>query len=116
MDTDELIEHLAESRERVQRLPPPWIRAAIWLALSAPYVVAVVLAMPPRADLAVKLGDPRFLVEQIAALLTGVTAAVAALATTIPGFDRRIVLFPVLPLAVWLLSLGQGCLQDWIEL
>ncbi len=116
MDTDELVEHLAESREPVRRLPPPWIRAAIWLALAVPYVAVVVLAMPPRADLAVKLGDPRFLVEQIAALLTGVTAAVAALATTIPGFDRRIVLLPVLPLTVWLLSLGQGCLQGWIEL
>jgi len=62
------------------------------------------------------LADPRFLVEQIAALLTAITAAAAALATTIPGFDRRIVLFPVLPLALWLGSLGQGCLQDWIEL
>src|SRR5262249_59465207 len=65
---------------------------------------------------AAKLGDPRFLVEEIAALLTGITAAVAALATTIPGFDRRIVLLPVLPLAIWVGSLGQGCLQDWIEL
>ena len=116
MDTDELIEHLAETREPVRPLPRPWIRTAIWLALAAPYVAVVVLAMPPRADLAAKLGDPRFLLEQIAALLTGTTAAAAALATTIPGFDRRIVLFPVVPLTVWLLSLGQGCLQDWIEL
>jgi hypothetical protein len=116
MDTDELIERLAETREPVRPLPRPWIRTAIWLALAAPYVAVVVLAMPPRADLAAKLADARFLIEQIAALVTGITAAAAALATTIPGFDRRIVLVPVLPLTVWLLSLGQGCLQDWIEL
>ena len=66
--------------------------------------------------MAARLTDARFLVEQIAALLTGITAAAAALATTIPGFDRRIVLFPLLPLAVCLTSLGQGCLENWIEL
>jgi hypothetical protein len=115
MDTDKLIEHLAEAHEPVRPLPPPWVRTAIWLALAMPYVAVVVLVMSPRPDLAAKLGDPRFFVEQVAALLTGITAAVAALATTIPGFDRRILLLPIFPLAVWLGSLGQGCLQDWIR-
>jgi hypothetical protein len=113
-NTDKLIEHLAQTGEPVRPLPQPWIRTAIWLALVVPYIAVVVALMSPRADLA-KLADARFLVEQIAALLTGVTAAAAALATTIPGYDRRIVLLPVLPLAVWVASLGQGCLQDWIE-
>jgi hypothetical protein len=116
MDTDKLIEHLAQAREPVRPLLPPWIRTAIWLALVVPYIAVAVVLMSPRADLAAKLGDARFLIEQIAALLTGISAAAAALATTIPGFDRRIVLFPLLPLAVWLASLGQGCLRDWIEL
>jgi hypothetical protein len=115
-DTDQLIEHLAQAREPVRPLLRPWIRTAIWLALAVPYIAVVVLVMSPRADLAGKLGDARFLVEQIATLLTGITAAAAALATTIPGFDRRVILLPILPLAVWLASLGQGCLQDWIEL
>src|SRR5262249_56211606 len=100
MDTDELIEHLAETREPVRPLPRPWIRTAIWLALSAPYVAAVVLAMPPRADLAAKLGDPRFLLEEIAAFLTGITAATAALAPPLPRFDRSTLLLPAFPLSI----------------
>ncbi len=115
-DTDKLIEQLAQTREPIRPLLRPWIRTGIWLALALPYIAVVVLVMSPRADLAARLTDARFLVEQIAALLTGITAAAAALATTIPGFDRRIVLFPLLPLAVWLASLGQGCLENWIEL
>jgi hypothetical protein len=55
-------------------------------------------------------------VEQVAALATGVTAATAAFATVIPGYDRKFFLLPVLPLAIWLGSLGQGCVQAWIEL
>jgi hypothetical protein len=116
MKTDSLIEHLAEIGEPVRPLPRPWIRIAIWLALAMPYVAVVVLVMSPRADLADKLADPRFLVEQIAALLTAITAAAAALATTVPGFDRRIALVPALPLALWLASLGQGCLQVLMQL
>jgi hypothetical protein len=115
MNTDELIDHLATSCKPLQPLPSPWIRALIWLALAAPYVALLVLFMSPRSDLMAKLGDPRFLIEQAAALLTGVTAAAAALATTIPGLDRRIALFPLLPLAVWLGTIGQGCISDWIS-
>jgi hypothetical protein len=115
MNTEKLIEHLAQSCKPVRRLQPPWIRTAIWLALVAPYVVVIVIAMSPRPDLAAKLGDPRFVIEQSAALLTAIAAAAAALATTIPGFDRRVALLPALPLAVWLGSLGQGCVSAWIN-
>jgi hypothetical protein len=44
-----------------------------------------------------------------------VAAAVAAFATTIPGRDRRIALLPLLPLGVWLGSLGYGCVQTWVR-
>jgi hypothetical protein len=115
MNTDSLIEQLVQSRKPMRPLPPPWIRAAVWLAIAAPYVAFVVLLMSPRPDLHAELQDPRFLIEQVAAFATGVTAAIAALATTIPGFSRRIALLPVLPLAVWLGSLGQGCVSDWIR-
>jgi hypothetical protein len=116
VDTNKLIEHLAQTQRPVRPLPKPWLRTAIWLAIAAPYVALVVLLMSPRADLAAKLGDVRFVIEQVAALFTGITAAAAALATTIPGIDRRIVLLPVVPLAVWMGTLGQGCLQAWMEL
>ncbi|MGH7247712.1 MAG: NrsF family protein, partial [Pseudomonadota bacterium] len=72
MNTDGLIEHLAQSCKPVRPLPPPWIRTATWFALAAPYAAVIVLLMSPRPDLAAKLADPRFLIEQAAALLTGI--------------------------------------------
>ena len=115
METDRLIEQLSDRVEPVRRLRNPWIRTAGWAALAVPYVAVVVLVMSPRDDLLVKLFDWRFLVEEIAALATGLTAAVAALAATIPGQSRRFLWLPALPLAVWLGSLGLGCLQSWVQ-
>lgn len=113
MDTNSLINRLAESAQPLQPLPNPWIRASIWLALSLPYVALVVLIASPRGDLSEKLVESRFLIEQLAALSTGITAAVAAFATVIPGYSRKYLLVPVLPLAIWLGSLGIGCALDF---
>ena len=116
VDTDKFIERLAEAVEPVQPLSRPWIRTAAWLLVAIPYVVLVVLVVSPRADLLAKAVQWRYLVEQLAALTTGIAAATAAFATTIPGYDRRILFVPALPLAIWLGSLGEGCIQDWIQL
>jgi hypothetical protein len=109
------IRRLAESSQSVRPLPHPWMRTAVWLALSVPYMAIVVLMMSPRADLAAKMSNSRFVIEQLAALATAIAAATAAFATTMPGYTRRIILLPLVPLAVWLGSLGSGCVQDWIQ-
>lgn len=80
-----------------------------------PWVALVVLLMAPRADLAGKLTEARFLIEQAAALVTAVTAAVAAFCLAVPGYGWKPALLPVLPLALWLGSLGQGCLESWLR-
>jgi hypothetical protein len=82
--TDELIQSLAIAARPVRPLASPWTRMVLWLAIAAPYMVLVVLVVSPRADLMGKLSEARYLVEQIAALATGVAAAVAAFASTIP--------------------------------
>jgi hypothetical protein len=115
VDTEKLIRNLAASAEPVRPLPRPWLRTAGWLALSIPYIALVVLVVSPRDDLAAKLTDMQFVIEQAAALATGVTAAVAAFAMTVPGYSRKWLLLPLPPLAVWLGSLGLGCLQDWLR-
>jgi hypothetical protein len=115
MDTEKLIQTLAATAQPVQPLPRPWIRSAIWLAIAIPYIALVVYVMSPRADLAEKITDARYLIEQFAALATGTAAAVAAFATTIPGYSRKILLLPVLPLLVWLGVLGQGCVSALIQ-
>jgi len=115
MNTDELIERLAQTAEPVSRLRPPPTRTALWFALAIPYVALVVVVMSPRSDLFAKLSDPAYLVEQSAALATGITAGLAAFASIVPGFDRRILLLPILPFAIWFGSLGFGCLRSWIQ-
>jgi hypothetical protein len=115
IDTEGLIERLAEIREPARPLAPPWRRTANWLAFAVPSIVLVVAVMSPRPDLIAKVGDARFLIEQTGALLTALTAAVAAFAITVPGFERRVLLLPVIPAVAWLGTLTQGCLRDWIE-
>jgi hypothetical protein len=114
-DTDMLIERLGRGGTLAQRLPRPWIRTMAWLALAIPCVALVVVAMSPRTDLIAKISDPRFVIEQFATLATGIAAALAAFATTIPAYDRRIVFLPALPVAIWLGMLGEGCVQDWLQ-
>ena len=115
METDKLIQRLAENSDPVSRLSPPSVRTVIWLTLAIPYVVLVVLVMSPRTDLAAKLSDAAFVIEQVAALATGITAGMAAFASIVPGFDRRLVLLPFLPFGMWLGSLGLGCIRAWLR-
>ncbi len=115
MDTEKLIERLTEIGEPVRPLPRPWIRTAAWLLVAIPYVALVVFVVSPRADLISKAAEWRYVVEQVAALATGMTAATAAFATVIPGYDRKFLFLPVLPVAIWVGSLGQGCVQDWVR-
>ena len=113
--TEALARRLVEQLEAVRPLAGPWRRAAAWFALAAVFIAVVALARSLRADLATKLLEPRFVVEQTAALLTGVLAAVAAFATVTPGRSRRFVLLPLVPLVVWLGTLGHGCVMAWIQ-
>jgi hypothetical protein len=117
MDTSTLIQELANSAAPVRRLPAPWARMLIWLALSAPVLAAVIwLMMPSDIHPAVAIADRRFLIEEAALLATALTAAFAAFGSVVPGYDRRILLVPLLPLAVWLASLGEGCWRNWVAL
>jgi hypothetical protein len=115
MDTEKLIEHLTEVVEPVRPLPRPCIRTAAWLLVAIPYIALVVVVVSPRADLISKASEWRYVIEQVAALATGMTAAAAAFASVIPGYDRKFLFLPALPLAIWLGSLGQGCVQDWLH-
>lgn len=112
MDTETLIESLTTDLTRSGRLAGPWLRATMWLAIAVPYVAGVVYLMSPRSDLASKFLDPQFVVEQMAALATGIAAAAAAFGTTIPSYSRKILIAPAVTLAIWLGALGQGCISS----
>jgi hypothetical protein len=117
MDTNALIAELANSTAPVRRLPAPGTRMLLWLALSIPVLVAVVWLMSPSdINPLAALADRRFLLEEAVLLATALTAALAAFASVVPGYDRRILLIPLLPLAAWLATLGEGCWRNWVAL
>lgn len=119
MDTEQLIAKLSADARPVDRLGKPVGRALTWLAVGVPYVALVAfvaLTISPRVDLASKLGDFRYMLEQGAALATAVLAAVAAFSMGVPGRSRWLALLPVPGLAVWLGSLGEGCWRAWVRM
>ena len=87
MDTDGLINELAANATPVRPLPNPWMRTGLWLAIAFPYVALVIILMSPRPDLATQLADPRFQVEQVAALATAILAAAAAFTCVVSGTE-----------------------------
>jgi hypothetical protein len=116
VETNQLIQHLAKRAAPVGRLPAPWRRAALWFAISLPYVAAVIVLHSMDVDPSKMLADRRFIIEQIATLLTAGTAALAAFCSVVPGYNRKVLLLPLVPLAVWLAALGEACVRDWMRL
>lgn len=115
MDTNDLIRRLSATAAPIRRLPPPSVRTGCWLAMALPAVAVVVMMMSPRDDLASKLTESRFVIEQVAALLTAVSAALAAFCLIVPGQSRWVATLPAVPLALWLGTLGDGCLRYWLQ-
>ncbi|MBI3676980.1 MAG: DUF1109 family protein [Proteobacteria bacterium] len=114
--TDELVKRLAADVVPVRRLRSPFLRTAVWFGLSWPWVAAIVFIMGLRPDLGERLMDGRWLIEQGAALATAMMAAMAAFCAGVPGRPRWEHYMPLLPLAVWLGVLGEGCVQTWFSL
>lgn len=116
METNQLIQQLADGAQPVRRLPAPWRRAALWLAISLPYAAAIVLLRSMHVTAADPLADWQFLIEESAIVLTALTAAIAAFCSVVPGHGRAILMLPLVPLAVWLATLGDACAQEWLRL
>jgi hypothetical protein len=113
MDIDHLIQQLAERAQPVARLLAPWHRTTLWLAASLLYVGIVVAAYLLAGRGLPGSVEPRFILELAAILATAITAAMAAFSSVVPGRDRRFLLLPLIPLSLWLATLGHSCLQDW---
>lgn len=114
MKTDDLIGELSLGLAPVKPLTTPERRLMLWLALAIPYLAVIVAFDGLSQELAQRLAEPRFLLEQGAALATALLAGYAALSLSIPGRPAWLAWLPFLSLAVWLASLGQGCWQSWL--
>ena len=69
-----------------------------------------------RPDLALRLREPTFALALAGSLLTGISAAIAAFFLSLPDRTRLWLLLPAPALALWVATIGYGCLNDWVSL
>jgi len=112
--TPDLIAALAADARPVRRLRPPLFRAGGWLAFAVLLLTLLGIVHGLRPDLAEQMRRPVFVVGTLAALATGVLAAVSCFLISLPDRSRLWVLLPAPSLAVWVSTIGYGCLADWI--
>jgi len=113
MQPEELVKILAADATPVRRLSPPMVRLLIWLGISVTYAGLVVWLMGLRPDIASKLADTRFAVELAATFMTAVLAAAAGFCAGCPGRPIWERFAPLPALALWFLSLGEGCWRSF---
>lgn len=112
MTTDDLINRLAGDLQPVCPLAPPMRRAAIWLAFAATLIAGAVAVFGLRPDFAERLRDTAEMAQWFASALTGLLATVAAFQLSLPDRSPRWMLLPLPAAALWVGTLGLGCLAD----
>ena len=85
VNTEDLIVSLARSATPVRVVRPARVRLAQWTAAAFALAAAVVVAVGPRGDFSVALGQPRYFLVAAAILATAILSAAAALVLSIPG-------------------------------
>ena len=112
MKTDELIDRLGRDVTVARPLPTPGIRTAVWMVWAVSYLDVVAVMMFAVMSSAGVTPTPLFLVQQGAALVTGIMAARAAFASVIPGSNNRVWVLPAIGAAVWGVSLLWAGVRD----
>jgi hypothetical protein len=105
MNTDDLIDRLSRDVLVTKPLPAPGTRTAAWMVWALVYLVMVAMMMFAVMSSGGVTLTPLYLVQQSAALVTGIMAARAALASVIPGMNNRVWIMPAIGAGVWSLSL-----------
>lgn len=114
--TPDLISSLAANAPPVRRLRPPLVRAAFWLTVVAFILLLIGISHGVRPDLARKAQDLFFVIGAAASLATGILAAIAAFLVSLPDRSRSWLFLPAPTLAVWLSTVGYGCVTAWVGL
>jgi hypothetical protein len=112
--TGELIDRLAAEARPVRRLKRPTVRALAWLALAALFIAVVAALVGIRPGLTAQLRDPWFALGRAGALATAITAAIAAFQLSVPDRSARWLWLPMPFAALWLGTMGYGCVADWL--
>ncbi|PPQ39527.1 NrsF family protein [Rhodopila globiformis] len=116
IDTPDLIESLARDTRRLRPVRSPLARAGGWLLLAAAIMLLLGIAHGIRPDIGTQLQKPSFVLGIAASLLTGVLAAIGCLMASLPDRSRRWLLLPLPSLALWVSTIGYGCLTDWVSI
>ena len=111
----DLIDALVETATPVRRLRPPIVRAGLWLAFAATVLGLIAIAHGVRPDFSDRVRQPLFVLSMIGALATGILAAVASFQISLPDRSRLWTVLPLPPLALWVATIGYGCLTDWVS-
>jgi hypothetical protein len=113
--TSDLINTLVEDAVPVRRLRPPLFRATLWLLFATFILGLIAIAHGVRPDLSERLQEPVFVVGMFGALASGLLAAVASFRVSLPDASRLWMLLPVPAVALWISTIGYGCLTDWVS-
>ena len=113
--TPDLIDALVENATPVRRLRPPIVRAGLWLLFAALVLGLIGIAHGLRPDIFECVQQPRFILVTLSALTTGILATVASFRISLPDDSRLWLMLPLLALAVWISTIGYGCLTDWVS-
>lgn len=105
MKTDDLIDQLGHNVTVARPLPAPGVRTALWAVWAVGYLVVGALMIFAVMSSARVTPTPLYLVQQGVALITGIMAARAALASVIPGAKARMWAMPAIGAGLWGLSL-----------
>ena len=114
--TPDLIDALVETATPVRRLRPPIIRTGLWLAFAAIMLGLIAIAHGLRPDFFDRVRQPLFVLSMLGALATGVLAAVASFRLSLPDSSRLWIVLPLPALALWVATIGYGCLTDWVSM
>jgi hypothetical protein len=114
--TPELIDRLCAGTTPVRRLRSPLLRAGSWLLLAGLVLVILAALHGTRPDLALRLHQPEFAATLAGSLLTGVLAAVAVFHVSLPDRSRSWLFLPAPAIALWLATIGYGCLTSWVSI
>ena len=111
---DQLISGLGRNLRPVRRLPPPLLRAFVWLAALA--AVAIGLAAFANLDAVWQRisAAPDLWLAVVGSTLTAILAAIAAFELSLPDAPRAWAALPVPAALLWAAASGFGCLRVWI--
>ncbi|NTJ62555.1 DUF1109 domain-containing protein [Agrobacterium rhizogenes] len=115
METTSFIKTLTDAALPVRAIRPPFVRTTYWLLIAAVVLILLVAEHGLRSDIVSQLRNPLFLVGTAASFLTSVLAAHSCLIASLPDRSRFYLLLPLPPLAVWMATVGYGCLTNWVS-